>query len=349
MNQYYNYNNYAYVPVYDPEREKALQKAQQKKNMRSLCNKIGFFTTVYMLTMYAAAIILTILTSIGIIPNTTETSNLVQIIYPVASSLIPVLIFMAAMKDKVSNVLTKTLVKPATLISVIMFGMGVAMIANIAAVLFDNNISLFQLHNYGNPEPQSTDLPSFLMNIISVALVPAFAEELAYRGFVLNQLRKYGDAFAIFGSALLFGAMHGNTTQMVFAFILGLVFAFVDVKTNSIIPSVIIHFINNFYAIVADLLASDTNLTDQQTNLFYFGIMAAFCIIGLLSAVYLARTDKQFFSLNDKTKFSSLLEFKEKLSAFFFNPGVIIALSLFFSEMIANMIPPEAFGGIISQ
>ncbi len=339
---------YGYAPVYDPERERLFQKAQQKKRMRSLCSKMGLFAIVYMLSMYTVIIMLTVLVKIGIIPNSSEVDNLIQIVDPVASSLIPTLIFMAVMRDKVSNVLTKTAVKPSKLISVVMLGMGVAMIANIAAGIFDNNISLFQLHNYGNPETKSSDLPTFLMNIVSVALVPAFAEELAYRGLVLNQLRKYGDSIAIFGSALLFGAMHGNTTQIVFAFILGLIFAYADVKTNSIIPSVIIHFINNLYAVVTDVLISNDVLSDQQKNLFYFGIMAAFCVIALLAAVYLARTDKGFFNLNDKTEYSSLLEFKDKLSAFFFNPGVIIALSLFFSEMVANMIPPEVFGGAVS-
>ena len=57
---------YGYAPVYDPERERLFQKAQQKKRMRSLCSKMGLFAIVYMLSMYTVIIMLTVLVKIGI-------------------------------------------------------------------------------------------------------------------------------------------------------------------------------------------------------------------------------------------------------------------------------------------
>lgn len=77
------------------------------------------------------------------------------------------------------------------------------------------------------------------------SFVAPIVEEVVYRGFVLEYLRKYGKIFAIVTSALLFGIMHGNLIQLVFAFFVGLVLAYVAVE-YSIKWSILIHMINNF-------------------------------------------------------------------------------------------------------
>lgn len=336
--------NNTYTGGYSPLiNNEEFEMKRQISSVRSQSNKVGFFVTAYFLSMFAINIALGTLTGFGIIPQTRETEFFTQIIYAVGASFIPGIIFMMLMKDKVSSYLTKTTVRVSSFIPIIMFGMGVAMLANIAASLFDSNISLFNLKNYAHIDTEGTNIIEFLMSVISTALVPAFAEEFAFRGLALSYLRKHGDAFAIFTSALLFGAMHGNTTQIVFAFLLGLIFAFVDVKTNSIIPSVIIHFINNFYAVLTNTIISG-NLIDEHTgNLICYSLMAAFSVIGLLSAVYLANADKNFFKLNDCTRDSYLMSFKQKIGAFYTNPGVLIAMSMFTAEMLVNLIPPELY------
>ena len=159
----------------------------------------------------------------------------------------------------------------------------------------------------------------------------------------MGTLRKFGDTFAIITSAIVFGAMHGNIAQIPFAFILGLVFAYVDCKTNSIIPSIIIHFINNFYAVMLDILQSTEMFSDRIFMMIYFILIAVFCIIGLISFFYLIKKDKNFFRIADKTIQNSesettiLLTLKEKMKAFFINPGVIFVLSVFIIETVISL------------
>lgn len=340
-------NYYNSVPLYyNPEQQQRLQKHYQMSGLRSLSNKLGFFVTAYFVSMYVIFFGLSILIGLGVLANTKDIEYLSQIFYAVGASLIPGIIFLAASKEKISSVLTHSHVKLTKLIPVLMFGMAVAMLANIAASIFDSNISLFSLENHATQDTEGTTMAEFWLSVLSTALVPAFAEEFAFRGIVLNRLRKYGDSLAIFGSALLFGAMHGNTTQVVFAFLLGLIFAYVDVKTNSIIPSVIIHFVNNFYAVLSNSIVVNNTVTEQQKNLFAYLMVFGFVFIGLLAAIYLAKSDKSFFKLNDTTEASGLLSFKDKISAFILNPGVMIALSLFTAEIIVNLIPPEVFTGV---
>ena len=49
-----------------------------------------------------------------------------------------------------------------------------------------------------------------------------FGEEILFRGFLLQNFKRYGVRFAIIFSAILFGIYHGNIVQTPFAFILGL-------------------------------------------------------------------------------------------------------------------------------
>lgn len=73
---------------------------------------------------------------------------------------------------------------------------------------------------------QSTTVSMFLYTAIFAPL----GEELIYRGFILRRFQKYGNVFAIFFSALLFGAMHGNLFQIPFAFLTGLVLGYTAVE-----------------------------------------------------------------------------------------------------------------------
>ena len=86
---------------------------------------------------------------------------------------------------------------------------------------------------------------------LATAVVPPFVEEFLFRGVILSQFRKYGDVFAVIASALLFGLLHRNFSQIVFAFICGLALGITLVRTNNIWIPVGIHmFVNGFYVLL---------------------------------------------------------------------------------------------------
>ncbi|MBR5267102.1 MAG: CPBP family intramembrane metalloprotease [Lachnospiraceae bacterium] len=111
--------------------------------------------------------------------------------------------------------------------------------------------------------------PSMLMY---TCIVGPFMEELMFRGFLLKRARLFGDRTAVVYTALMFGLMHGNIAQFLYAAVIGLVFGYVAVKTNSIRYTVLLHIlVNTFSTMVA------------------FGETIAYGIGGtILSLVYLA-------------------------------------------------------------
>lgn len=99
------------------------------------------------------------------------------------------------------------------------------------------------------------NVDNIFMAIFLIALLPAVAEELLFRGVIFNSFNKrYKVSIAIFISALLFGVYHMNWIQGIFAFFMGLTLAYGYYKTGSIFPSIIIHFINNAFSVISDKL-----------------------------------------------------------------------------------------------
>ena len=92
----------------------------------------------------------------------------------------------------------------------------------------------------------------FIIAIISIGIIPAFTEELLFRGLILDGLKNnYSKRKAIIISALLFGIIHLNPWQFCAAFIIGLVSAWICIETNSILLSIYIHFFNNVLYTIA--------------------------------------------------------------------------------------------------
>lgn len=117
------------------------------------------------------------------------------------------------------------------------------------------------------------------MQFAYVILLGPLCEELLYRGVIITLLRPYGKGLAVFFSALFFGAMHGNIPQFASAFAGGLVFAAVAVKYNSIIPTIVIHILNNTVASIGDF-TDVLNVKEVITNHIYYAVFITILIIG---------------------------------------------------------------------
>ncbi|MEA2630119.1 MAG: sodium transport system permease protein, partial [Chloroflexota bacterium] len=106
-----------------------------------------------------------------------------------------------------------------------------------------------------------TSMPSLGMAILLFAAIPAVCEELAFRGFILTGLeRGHRTRSAILLSALLFGFLHVLLSlfqQLFNATLLGLVLGLLAVRSGSVLPGILFHFINNALAVTLGTLAAD--------------------------------------------------------------------------------------------
>ena len=86
-----------------------------------------------------------------------------------------------------------------------------------------------------------------------VVLAPVF-EELVFRKVLVDRVLPFGEWPAILFSGITFGLFHGNLTQFFYAALLGMILAYVYVRTGEIIYTIGIHACINFLGGVLPLL-----------------------------------------------------------------------------------------------
>ena len=96
-----------------------------------------------------------------------------------------------------------------------------------------------------------------------VGLLAPLSEELVFRGAVLKALLqwKQNPWVGIVISAVLFALIHMNPVQMPHAFLVGLLLGWMYYRTDSIVPGVVYHWVNNTVAYVMYNLYPDPDMT----------------------------------------------------------------------------------------
>lgn len=185
---------------------------------------------------------------------------------------------------------------------------------------------------FGTPLPSaafSNSMPHNLFQFLTLCLctviIAPLCEEVIFRGFLLKPLRKYGDLTAILISAAIFALFHGNVDQLAYALISGIFLGIITVRSNSILPSIILHSANNLIVSVISYMPEGIfgqEHTEAVTTLQQVMgiIMTAVIPLGIIAAVILAV--KKVFRFENPSGIPK----KEKLKLFFRNIPFIIGL-----------------------
>lgn len=89
---------------------------------------------------------------------------------------------------------------------------------------------------------------ALLLTWLGLCVLPAIGEELLFRGAMQGLMRPAGSAAAILAPALLFALLHLDPAQGLTAFLCGLFLGWLAERTGSILPGMLLHFINNTLA-----------------------------------------------------------------------------------------------------
>ena len=100
--------------------------------------------------------------------------------------------------------------------------------------------------------------------LLVIAVMPAIFEEGLFRGVILNSCEDgVGTIRTVFIVGFAFSLFHASAEQTVYQFLAGCTFAFIAIRAGSILPSVMMHFINN--AII--IIFAACGLLDEAGNL----------------------------------------------------------------------------------
>lgn len=135
-------------------------------------------------------------------------------------------------------------------------------------------------------------LSGFFVNILMIAIIPAFGEEFLFRGVIQRIFKDWTKNihWAIFITAFLFSAMHLQFYGFIPRFIMGLFFGYIFAWSGSIWLPIAAHFINNCFAVLFSYLM---HLNMVEKNIDTIGssadtlIYLIFSIIITSSLIYL--------------------------------------------------------------
>ena len=125
----------------------------------------------------------------------------------------------------------------------------------------------------------SMDGFGFIGVLFVVAVLPAIFEEAVFRGVLLNGLRAFGTLGAVLLSGALFALYHQNPAQTVYQFCCGATFALVAIRSGSILPTAVSHFINNALVLCLTKFGV-TEIVGTAQILVY--VVAFFSLVGAL-------------------------------------------------------------------
>jgi hypothetical protein len=144
-------------------------------------------------------------------------------------------------------------------------------------------------------------------------------------------MQKYGNLTAIIVSSILFSMFHLNLVQFVNPVLMGIVLAFITIKSKSIVPSIIAHIFNNTITFIATGIASLEIPIVQSI----FGVIYLFLGVSAL-ALFIRMYGKDFIeTIKEDTR---ILKTYEKVKYSFSGAWSIGYISFYIIFVIGFMI-----------
>ena len=286
----------------------------ERKPVRKSYSRVALALTLMALTILAA--------QIGL--SRTGLDPLFTLYLPIYGIGLPVfLLTVGRQREKTS--LPRRSLRPREFLALIpacffvMYGGNIVglMLQRITGVLFHWRLGL-QAADTG-----STAFPAVQVAVVAVAA--PIMEEFVFRRCVLNRLLPYGEKAALLASALFFALFHRSVNQVCYAFLLGLVFGYVYLKTGKLRYSAALHILINTLSsavlpalltlatkAVPHLVLQEVELAEVITKPAVFGLLL---YVALLLSLSLFGAVVFFFGVRERDISPDGVQTKTALSA----------------------------------
>lgn len=221
--------------------------------------------------------------------------------------LLPPIIYVVLIRDNFKNVFR------FNFLSIKHGGLIIAItVLSYPVALFFNLIGMTILSLFGEiiapPIPTADDLSQYFTLFFIIAVSAGICEEVFFRGLILRGYESLGKVQGIIISAVLFGVFHFNLQNFLGPVVLGLIFGYLVMRTNSIFAGILGHITNNGVAVTLGYLGNLASQKLGEENLqpqlekgfdtfqlaavtFYIGGVAILTGLGALYMINIIRKD----------------------------------------------------------
>ena len=148
-----------------------------------------------------------------------------------------------------------------------------------------------------------------IYTLLLVCIIGPILEEVLFRGIILDGfLKRYKPIKAIFWSAFLFGLFHLNPWQFIPGFFIGLLLAWIYLKTRSLIPVILIHVVNNslsysiMYLYGKDVDSFRDLFTEASEYRIFLVVAILIFIAGLILLYRILKPNRPFPMINPQVE-----------------------------------------------
>lgn len=236
-------------------------KSSNFKENRKLFSKIGLIFVIGTILIYALQIGLSKLFNAVVDERYMDFGFLVAML-PIYVVAFPIMAFLFS-KVPVEKPIEKKKMSFKEMFCYFTISYSAMYIFNLFGNLVANFIKIFKKTAVENSILEIATSNNLWMNFFIMVLCAPIVEEFLFRKFIIDRTVKFGEKTAILLSGIMFGFFHGNIYQFCYAFALGLVFAYLYVKSGQIKYSIILHMIVNFMGgVLGVIMLKITGLMD---------------------------------------------------------------------------------------
>jgi membrane protease YdiL (CAAX protease family) len=253
------------------------------KSYRKDFSKLGLGYIIGTLVIYAVQIIAEIIIS-KVSPNLLSDVNILLIFSMVITYLAGMPVIYLMVKNMPAETPQKHKIKLWQFLLAAIMSFALMYCSNLLGTIITTVIGLIKGSAVEtNAASQLAMSANMGLTFFFMVLCAPVIEELVFRKLIVDRTVRYGDGVAIVMSGLMFGLFHGNLSQFMYAFALGMFFAFLYIKTGNIKVTIGIHMMINFIGGIVSVLVlkilTESGFYDMASG-DYDPMMAAEAIMG---------------------------------------------------------------------
>jgi membrane protease YdiL (CAAX protease family) len=244
---------------------------KDEANGKSILIKCGLYLSFMSLAIFAGQFIVSFVIT-SLLPESVETAwfNVVLTLITIVGIGLPVFIkLMKRIPD--SEIGEKQNISGVKFIGYFIICIASAYISNIVGLFISAIIELIKGIEMINPLENFIFGSNMILFASYAVIIAPIVEELIFRKILLDKLRRFGDIPAILLTGFAFGIFHFNLAQFFYATVLGILFAYITIRTNRLIYSIVLHMMMNLVGTAfVPLLTNNQNMLGMGIMMIWF-------------------------------------------------------------------------------
>ncbi len=223
----------------------------------------------------------------------------------------------------------------------LIIGFGCMYVGSLVGQFVMGILSQITGYSYENALNSMVDESPLWMTFLGTCVCAPIGEEFIFRKLLIDRSRRFGDTVSILISGFFFGLFHGNLFQFFYAFLLGMVLAYIYTRSGKIGWCIAMHAVLNFMGSIA-LPALAGLLPEDETAMMTIGqVLISLLIVlwtyGMITAGIVLLC--VFWRNRRLSRGSAPLPCPSGAALVMLNPGMIANFIVMCLMMIINLIP----------